>query len=135
MRVVFDTNIFVSAFGIPGGNAETAYLAAVRGRLQLFTSVALLTETANVLRAKFQWSADRIQRLLESMSRTATVLKTDPHLHVLDDEPDNRVLECALLAEADLIVTGDRHLLRLTRYEGVAIVTLADFLALIPPAE
>ena len=129
MRVVFDTNIFVSAFGIPGGNAETAYLAAVHGRFQLFTSVAILTETANVLRTKFEWSADRTQRLLETMSDTATVLSTNPHLHVLDDEPDNRVLECALLADADLIVTGDRHLLHLTRYEGVALVTLADFLA------
>lgn len=129
MRVVFDTNIFVSAFGIPGGNAETAYLAAVRGRFQLFTSVAILTETANVLRAKFEWSADRIQRLLETISQTATVLKTNPHLHVLDDEPDNRVLECALLAEADLIVTGDRHLLALSRYERIALVTLAEFLA------
>lgn len=128
MRVVFDTNIFVSAFGIPGGHAETAYLAAVHGRFQLFTSVAILTETANVLRTKFEWSAERTQCLLENLSATATVLKTHPHLHVLEDEPDNRVLECALLAEADLIVTGDRHLLTLKRHERVTIITLAEFL-------
>jgi putative PIN family toxin of toxin-antitoxin system len=134
VRVVFDTNIFVSAFGIPGGNAETAYLAALRGRCQLFTSVAILTETANVLRTKFEWSAERTQGLLESLSATATVLRTQPHLHVLEDEPDNRVLECALLAGADLIVTGDRHLLALKRHERVTIVTLSDFLALIPSA-
>lgn len=128
MRVVFDTNIFVSAFGIPGGHAETAYLAAVAGRFHLYTSVAILTETVNVLKTKFEWSADRVQRFLETVSQTATVLKTHPHLRVLEDEPDNRILECAQLAEADLIVTGDRHLLALKRYERVAVVTLAEFL-------
>ena len=135
MRVVFDTNIFVSAFGIPSGHAETAYLAAVHGRVQLFTSVAILTETATVLRTKFEWSADRIERLLETLRDAATVLKTKPHLHILEDEPDNRVLECAQLADADVIVTGDRHLLALRRYERTSVVSLADFLALIPPAD
>ena len=48
MRVVFDTNIYVSALAIPGGNAEEAYLEAIRGTFELFTSVAILTETARV---------------------------------------------------------------------------------------
>ncbi|MFQ5899776.1 MAG: putative toxin-antitoxin system toxin component, PIN family, partial [Candidatus Methylomirabilia bacterium] len=110
MRVVFDTNIFISAFVIPGGNAEEAYLHAVRGTLELFSSVSILTETANTLRTKFGWSDAKVQDLLRSISKTATVLKTEPHLHVVRDEPDNRILECALLAEADIILTGDRHL-------------------------
>ena len=58
MRVVFDTNIYVSAFAIPGGNAEDAYLEAVRGTFELFTSVAILTETAGVLQNKFAWEED-----------------------------------------------------------------------------
>ena len=127
MRVVFDTNVFISAFVIPGGNAEDAYLHAVRGTFELFTSVAILTETANTLRRKFEWSDENVQRLLQSISKTATVLKTRPHLHIVKDKPDNRILECALLAEANIIVSGDRHLLSLTRHRGVAIVKLADF--------
>lgn len=131
MRVVFDTNIFISAFAIPGGNAEEAYLQAVRGRVALFTSVAILTETANTLRRKFEWSDEKIQNLLQTIGRTATVLKTKPHLHLLQDEPDNRILECALLADADLIVTGDRHLLSLQRYGKALIVTLSNFLEIL----
>ena len=131
MRVVFDTNIFISAFVIPGGHAEEAYLHAVHGVFELFTSMSILTETANTLRTKFEWSDDKVQRVLRSISRIATVLKTRPHLHILRDEPDNRILECALLAEADIIVTGDRHLLSLKRHCGITIVKLADFLQLL----
>ena len=128
MRTVFDTNIFISAFVIPGGNAEEAYLHAVRGTFELITSVFILTETANTLQAKFEWSDERIHRLLRSISQTATVVKTRPHLHILKDEPDNRILECAAASHADLIVTGDRHLLSLKQYRDTSIVKLADFL-------
>lgn len=128
MRVVFDTNIFISAFAIPGGRTEEAYLYAVRGTFELYTSISILTETANKLQTKFEWSDDKVTRFLESVSETAVVLKTRPHLHLLKDEPDNRILECAELAEADTIVTGDRHLLSLDHYRNISIVTLADFL-------
>ena len=128
MRVVFDTNIFISAFAIPGGRAEEVYLHAVRGSFELVTSVSILTETANILRMKFDWSDARIEQLLRLIGRTATVLKTRSHLHLLKDEPDYRILECAELAEAGVIVTGDRHLLSLTRHGTTAICTLADFL-------
>ena len=131
MRVVFDTNIFISAFAIPGGHAEEAYLHAVHGTFELFTSVSILTESANTLRSKFEWSDEKVQRVLRSISKTATVLKTRPHLHILKDEPDNRILECALLAKADVIVTGGRHLLSLKRHRGISIVKLAEFLELL----
>ena len=131
MQVVFDTNIFISAFVTPGGSAETAYLEAVRGTFALFTSVAILTETANTLRTKFGWSDYKTQQLLRAISKTATVVKSQPHIHVLKVEPDNRILECALLTRANLIVTGDQHLLSLREYRDISIMKLADFLELI----
>jgi len=53
VRVVFDINIFISAFAIPGGRAEEAYLSVIHGRFEIFTSTAILTETANTLQSKF----------------------------------------------------------------------------------
>ena len=100
MRVVFDTNIYISAFVIPGGNAEEAYLHAVRGRFELFTSIAILTETANTLSNKFAWSQGKIEDLLTNVGQSAVVVKTQPHIHILRDEPDNRILECATWARA-----------------------------------
>ena len=75
MRVVFDTNIYVSALAIPGGNDEEAYLEAIRGTFELFTSVAILTETARVLQTKIDWSGDTVREAIQDISQTATVLR------------------------------------------------------------
>ena len=128
MKVVFDTNIFISAFVIPGGKAEAAYSHALRKDFTLYSSVAILTETAQKLREKFGWQQDKIASLLKAIAKVAIVIKTEPHLHLLADEPDNRVLECAEAVGADFIVTGDKHLLFLKHFQNSNVVRLADFL-------
>ena len=131
MKVVFDTNIFISAFVIPGGKAEEAYLYGLKGDFTLCTSVAILTETAQKLREKFGWQENRIARLLRAIAKIATVIKTQPDLHLLADEPDNRILECAIEVKADFIVTGDKHLLDLEHFQDIDIVMLSDFLKIL----
>lgn len=128
MKVVFDTNIFISAFVIPGGKAEEAYLYGLKGDFILCTSVAILTETAQKLREKFGWQENRIARLLRAIAKIATVIKTQPDLHLLAEAPDNRILECAIEVKADFIVTGDKHLLSLRHFQDIDIVMLSDFL-------
>lgn len=127
-RVVFDTNIYISAFITPGGRGEAAFLRAVKGELELFTSVPILTELARKLRGKFRWDDEHVTAAVRHVAGAARVVKPAQQLAVLADEPDNRILECALEARAELIVTGDRHLLTLWEYEGIGIVTLAAFL-------
>jgi putative PIN family toxin of toxin-antitoxin system len=124
-RVVFDTNIYLSAFITPGGRGEAALLRAVKRELELFTSVPILTEMASKLRGKFHWDDEHITAAVRHVASAARVVKPAERLAVLADEPDNRILECAREARAELIVTGDRHLLALGEYEGTGIVTLA----------
>jgi putative PIN family toxin of toxin-antitoxin system len=135
MRVVFDTNVFISAFLVPGGKGELAFLLARRGRCQLLSSVPILTETANILRSKFRQSDGDVRAALKLIGRAATIIRPASRIDVLVDEPDNRILECAASASADAIVTGDRHLLALKRFRGIAIVRLADFLRMFPPEQ
>lgn len=66
-----------------------------------------------------------------STANIATVFKTKPSIHILKDEADNRILECAVKAKAEVIVTGDKHLLDLSKYNGIAIVSLAHFLKMV----
>lgn len=132
MRVVFDTNIYISAFAITGGKAEEAYLYAVKGKIQLYISILILTETARILQTKFKWDALHIRKLLKSVARITTVVIPEKTIHVLKDEPDNRILECAVKAGAAFIVTGDKHLLALKRFNNVCIISLADFLEQMP---
>ena len=131
MRVVFDTNIFISAFVVPGGKAEEVYLHVLRGDFDLHSSVAILTETAQKLRDKFGWPEDQIVQLLRTISKVATVIKTRPRLHVLADEPDNRILECVIESAADFIVTGDKHLLSLKIFQDIRLITLSSFLEIL----
>jgi len=135
MRVVFDTNVFISAFVVPGSQGERAFVLALRRRFELFTSVPILTETAGRLRAKFDQTEDDVKEALRRIGRIATIVKPGRRLNVLSDAADNRILECAVEAAADVVVTGDRQLLRLRRLDRVSIVRLADFLRMFPEEE
>jgi len=53
-------------------------------------------------------------------------VRPDQRVGVFRDEPDNRILECAVFGKADLIVTGDKEMLRLKEYMGVKIASLRD---------
>jgi len=128
LRVVFDTDIFISAFAIPGGRAEEASLLGLKGKFTLCSSIPILTETAKKLKEKFGWDEDKIIHLLKMIAGSATIVKPRSRLRLLADEPGNRILECAVGAKADFIVTGDKHLLSLKSFKTVEILTLADFL-------
>jgi putative PIN family toxin of toxin-antitoxin system len=132
MNVVFDTNIFISAFVVRGSLGERAFLLAQQKRFELCTSVPILAETARKLRDKFDQSDQDIKDALKLISRAATIYKPTVIVNVLEDAPDNRILECALAARADLIVTGDRHLLKLKKYQDIPIIRLADLIRTFP---
>ncbi|HTZ17597.1 MAG TPA: putative toxin-antitoxin system toxin component, PIN family [Dissulfurispiraceae bacterium] len=132
LKVVFDTNVFISAFISPGSKAEEAYLLAIKGKVELYTSLAILAETAGKLKDKFRWDNEKIEAAVKHISKCATVVKPKVKVQMLADTPDNRILECAKEAGAHLIVTGDKHLLGLKEFEGIGITRIAGFLHSIP---
>lgn len=123
-----DTNIYVSALALPGGKADEALLGAVEGRYDLISSPALLAELANVLQSKFLWERERVIAACRDMGEIAIGVRPTERLSIFADEPDNRILECAVAGQADRMVTGDKHMLKVRRYLNVRIVTLADFI-------
>jgi len=135
LRVVFDTNIFISAFVIPRGNAEKAYRHAIQGSFTLYTSFSILTELAQKLTEKFNWVDPKVVRLIKSIGDVAIVVKTEPWLHLVPDEPDNRIIECAIKTNAKFIVTGDKHLLQMGHYKGIQILKLARFLEIVESSQ
>ena len=132
MKVVFDTNVFVSAFIVPGSRSEHAFLLAQRHAVELYSSVRILTEIARVLRTKFHQPEKDITAALKLISRAASIVRPVRTITLLDDRPGNRILECAVTAQTNVIVTGDHHLLKLRTFEGIAIVRMADVLRIIP---
>lgn len=130
MKVVFDTNVLVSALVFPGGRGEQALQRILEERDELVLSKAILDELLGVLARKFARDAEELARAALLLGELATLVKPGRRLKVLRDDPDNRVLECAAAGAAALIVTGDRELLDLKEYGGVWIVSLRDYVEL-----
>jgi putative PIN family toxin of toxin-antitoxin system len=128
MKVVFDTNVLVSAVVFPGGRAESALLRIIEERDQLIVSKAILDELLGVLARKFSREAEELARVAVLVSDLSVTVRPRRRLRVVKDDPDNRVLECALAGRADLIVTGDKELLALGEYRGIRIIALRQYL-------
>jgi putative PIN family toxin of toxin-antitoxin system len=130
LRVVFDTNVLVAALVFPGGRGEEALQRILQERDELFLSRAILDELLGVLARKFARDAEELARVAAFLGEVSALVKPARRLKVLRDDPDNRILECAVAARADLIVTGDEALLALGEHAGVRIVRLADYLGM-----
>ena len=128
MKVVFDTNIFISAFAIPGGSAEKAILKIIENDIHLVISKAIIHELLDVLARKFGRDAEELARVAVYLSELGEMVSAKKKIKILKDDPDNRILECAIAGRADIIVTGDKAMLQLGEYEGVRIITLKEFL-------
>ncbi|MCW5593673.1 MAG: putative toxin-antitoxin system toxin component, PIN family [Burkholderiales bacterium] len=128
MRVVFDTNILVSALVFPGGQGDAALRRIIEGTDELAISRAILDELLEVLGRKFARDAEELAHVAVFLSEVATMVAPRRRLRVVRDDPDNRILECASAARAGAIVTGDKALLALGNFEGIVVVTLAAYL-------
>lgn len=128
MRVVFDTNILVSALVFPGGRAEIALRRVVEEKDQLVISKQILDELLGILARKFSRNAEELAHVAVFLDELSIVVKPRRRLAVLADEPDNRILECALTGGASAIVTGDKALLEIKTFRKVNVLSLRAYL-------
>jgi len=128
MRVVFDTNIFISALVIPGSLAEKAVSRILAGRDELVISPDIIKEVLSVLSSKFAREREALSHVAVILLELGELVRPDQRLRVFRDEPDNRILECAVFGKADRIVTGDKEMLRLKEVKGVKIASLREYL-------
>jgi len=128
MRVVFDTNIFISALVIPGSLPEKAVSRILEGQDELILSTDIIKEVLSVLSSKFGREREALSHVAVFLLDLGKRVKPDQRIRVLKDEPDNRILECAVFGRAELIVTGDKEMLRLKEYGGIKITSLRDYL-------
>jgi len=129
LRVVFDTNVLVSAIGFGGKPWDCLVLAFV-GDVDMVTVEAAIAEFERVLGYDRLPFTEAEQEQYPALIRAeATVVDPDASVQVIDDDPDDDLfLEIALESEADYIVSGDPHLTDLGAFRGVDIVSPSDFL-------
>lgn len=128
MKVVFDTNPFVCALVFPAGAADQALGRILQGTDRLLVSNAINREVLGVRSRKFNHDREELSRVAVFLDDLGKRIESTPHRDVLEDEPDNRILECAVSGEAGVMVTGDKAMLRLGTHQDVAAVSLRDYL-------
>ena len=128
IRVVLDTNVVVSSnLRIDGISAAILDLA-VRKKIRMYVSRTVMAEYKEVLnRPRFNLGPQRIARTLSVIRRVSALVKAGRTVVVSEDDPDNRLPECAQAARADYLITGNaRHFPK--RFEGTEVVTPVEFL-------
>jgi putative PIN family toxin of toxin-antitoxin system len=138
-RAVLDSSVLISAFLTPHGVSAKLLDAAEQGTFDLCISHEILDEAQNSLRTKvkrirryYAYSDDQIALFIEGLAAYAELISDLPQMRVVPLDPkDDVIVATAIRAQAEYLVTGDRHLLSLGSYRGIQIVTPRRFLNLL----
>ncbi|MEK6691417.1 MAG: putative toxin-antitoxin system toxin component, PIN family [Nitrospirota bacterium] len=129
MKVVIDTNIFVSSFF--GGNPRKIIDLWKKEKITLCLSKAILEEYVDVLCRIGLKDEHELEELLALFSRGFNLLFTTktPKISIVKKDPDDdKFIECAVALKADAVITGDKKILVIKEYMGINIVTPQRFL-------
>jgi putative PIN family toxin of toxin-antitoxin system len=132
LRAVLDTNVLVSAI-ISDGKSRELLKRGITNHYSIIISDLILKELLAVLRRpKFKTSEDEIHRTILALTRTANTVNVTSKLKVVEEDPkDDMIVATAVDGDADIIVTGDKHLLRLKKFEEIKIISVDEMLAFI----
>lgn len=132
-KAVFDTNVYISALGFGSISEHLLELATGPGRqFQLYNSHDILKEIMKVLGSdKFKIAKNEIADAISVIDDAAHVVSPGIRLNIIKHDADNRILECAVKARVNYIVSGDKHLLGLKENKGIRSITPAQFLTLL----
>ncbi len=129
MRVVFDTNVFVSVLIKPDSLPGLALALTRYDGACLLMSSAIFVELQRVLFEKLQYDSKIATAFLARLAKYSESVSPRHTLQaVLADPSDNRILECAVEGKADAIVSGDHHLLDLKKFRKIPILTIREFI-------
>ena len=131
MKVFFDTNVYV-AEALLGQMAEQLVEATERASWRTYASLYLLDELERVLTVKLGFSRRLAVLSRGRIIRRAKLVEPTASRHAVPGDPaDNPILQAALAAGADYLVTNDSHLLALDPYEGLRIVSMDSYYQLL----
>ncbi|MDP2951159.1 MAG: putative toxin-antitoxin system toxin component, PIN family [bacterium] len=127
-KAVLDNNVIISAI-LSKGAPSKCFFKLLEGDFLNYTSPPIIDELRDKLLTKFNFPAAQVQTTLELLvANSEVVYSKEPLLLVEEDPSDNKIIECAVQAEVDFIVSGDKHLLNLKKVHQIKIINPSDFL-------
>jgi putative PIN family toxin of toxin-antitoxin system len=132
MKLVLDTNIFISAF-YWDGNSQQVINRIIEGLDELYITNEIVNEIADVMgRPKFKTKPEIIERYIRTIEKIGKkVFITGTIKGICRDKDDDVIIECGLLSSADYLITGDSDLLVIHEYQQMKIITIKDFIDII----
>ncbi len=129
-KIVLDTNVLISSI-LFGGKPRQILQLVIQGKISAFLSPAIFTEFKEVLdRPKFGLTHEECFAIAREIEDVFFFVFPQIVIDLVKDDPDdNAILECALAAGVEYIVTGDPHLLTLESFEQIRIISPATFIA------
>lgn len=128
IKVVLDSNVVISAV-VFGGKPRKILSLIIEGRLTLCLSKAIIDEVLEILEKKFKYTQKMLLAIEHELELVAFVIEPDIKIeYITEDEDDNKILECAVTAGCEYIVSGDRHLLSIGKFKLIEIKSVSDFL-------
>ena len=131
LKVVIDTNVFISAFYLPESRPANVVLLARRKTILNLISPQILKEVERIIKKKLLWDNSKTEGAVRLIKNFSEEVHPQERLAIIVDDPDNLILECAVAGQANFIISGDKHLLNLKNFQGINIVTPVDFLVAI----
>lgn len=123
MRIVLDTNVYIAAALSNSGFSEEVLKLAVSANFKIIICEEILQEIQNKLTHKFHLPKENIDFFLARVRRITETVEIEGEISVITRDPgDNKILECAAVGEADLIVSLDQDLIKLKKFQGIGIV-------------
>jgi putative PIN family toxin of toxin-antitoxin system len=128
VKVVLDTNVLISGI-LFGGNPRKILELAIQRKIDAYISPPIFTEFKEVLlRPKFGLTNEKCYLIAKEIEDIFCFVFPQITVDIIKDDPDdNHILECALVANAKYIITGDPHLLNLESFEKIKIISPATF--------
>lgn len=128
MKIILDTNVFISGIFFSGPPSQILK-AWQNSRLQIVLSQEILNEyqrIAESLEAKFP-TID-ILPIIELMTIHGQLIDVEGFdVSVCDDPDDNKFMECAIASNSKIIISGDKHLLKVSGYQGIKVLKPREF--------
>lgn len=132
MKAVLDTNIIISAHVDVKSSSATILALVLDGTMELLISQDILKEYERVIkRTKFGFSSKRAKRLISKIKRNSAIIKPQIKINKINDDADNRFLECAFAGGADFLVTGNNKHFCFESFRGIKIISPDEFIGVV----
>ena len=125
MKVVLDTNVLITAFKDEYSYQKRIIDEIINGRILAFANTQTIRENRLILNRLIEDSS--YKKELDDFFSQLEVVQNFHKVHVVEDREDNKILESAVEAHADYLITEDHHLLQLNSYKNVGIVEPIEF--------